>query len=164
MNKTKQKLRNEQRKLARLKKENKKLKARNKKLRQTNISLKKNNNLLRRKIRIKQGTIKRLRKSPTTKEEKEEKKEENKYFRYSIAFYNANYEKTFRAEVYTTSEQNATNIQNQLRIFINQRIGLMNKGMQKMFAQSSFLGLESDQVGNNDVGQSELNKMHFWID
>lgn len=144
----------EKRKLTKLKAKNEKLKARNKRLVTTNRSLEKKNTNLRNKI-IRQRRIIRA-KIPIPKEE-------ITIYRYSIAYFNANYDKTFRAEVYTTQQQ-GKDIQRQLDNFLRNRISHLNKGAQRIFHSSAFVGIESEQIGNNDLGQSELNRMHFWID
>jgi hypothetical protein len=159
MNKRQKRIRYEERKLKRLIERNKKLKARNKKLKATNISLKKKNSILRRNIRIKSSRLKRIKTDIKPKDQ-----EISSYYRYSIGYYNAIYDKTFRAEVYTTTEQSTTDVQRQLSVFLLNRIASMNKGVQALFRMSTFVGLESEEVGINDIGKSELNKMHFWID
>jgi hypothetical protein len=85
-------------------------------------------------------------------------------YRYSVAFFNSKYDKTFRSEVYSDHELNEQSIQNQLIEFTKKRVQLFNKGVQKMFNQSSFIGLESERIGTNDLGLSSLNRMYFRID
>jgi hypothetical protein len=100
-------------------------------------------------------------------EEYEEKeKEEDKIYRYSIAysFYGNGYGKTFRAEVYTKQKVSETQIHTKLEYFLRAKIANQNKGLQVMFNRATYEGLESEEVGKNDVGNSQLNRMFFYMD
>jgi len=139
-------------KLRKLKTQNVKLKKENRKLKRENKRLIKENRVYRREIQKRR-----------TKERKEAISQA-KLFRYSVAYYNSKYDKTFRSAIYTDHELNEGHTQKQLMQFTQKRISMLNKGLIKIFNQSSFLGFEAEPIGKNDIGLSSLNRMYFWID
>lgn len=101
---------------------------------------------------------------------KREKKKEVRYYRYSIAFFvhfrsdGDTIDKTFRSDIYTNHPLDNRMIEVKLIRFTNDKVSKLNMGLQAMYNRSQYLGLEGEEVGVNDVGHSQLNRMMFWID
>lgn len=105
------------------------------------------------------------------KRKKHKKVKRQSIYRYSIAYVyynkskdNGTYGRTFRAEVYTNNKHNNRVIERKLIVFLNSKMRNQNSGLQYMYNNSSYQGFESDEVGSNDIGRSELNRMRFYID
>lgn len=148
---------------AELRRELKRLRSRNRSLKRENKRLKKKNVQLR---RIDKQFVRRINKGKVgTHSEKEFRA--TSVYRYSVAFSNHKSKQggiTFRAEVYTLDIKNKDEITRVLTTFLLRRVGMQNKGLQRMLANASFRGLEDEKMGANDVGGSELNRMTFHID
>ena len=84
--------------------------------------------------------------------------------RYSIAYFNSSYDKTFRAEIYTNMKRNEKVIERQLKVFLHKKVSELNPGLQALFKRASFIGFEAEDVGQNDVGNSSLNRFYFYTD
>lgn len=129
------------------------------KLKRKSKPTRKQKKILKRKQIIQQKRNERI-----IKAQYEEQEQKANYYRYSIGYFNAIYDKTFRAEVYTTAKMNENSAKAQLEAFLSRRISMQNKGLQKMYHLSEYMGFEAEEIGVNDLGSSQLNKMHFWID
>lgn len=165
MNATQRKLAADKRLIAKLRKENKALKAKNRRLTKKDKKLVKQNRQLSKSSKQHQVPKKIPRDqigiTPPTSVSGVS------YYRYSVSYFNAHSPPggmTIRAEVYTNYPLDKYAITSQLQQFIRMRISHSNKGLQKIFAGAMYVGTEARQIGSNDVGRSQLNRMHFSVD
>ena len=112
-------------------------------------------------------TNKILRKERLKREKEKERVEkasnEQQLYRYSISYYNGNYDKTFRAEVIVIGKRDNDLMFSKLDSFLISSISRRNKGLQIMFKKSQYIGLESELIGHNDA-KGDLNRFHFSLD
>lgn len=149
----KKKLDSESRKLKKLRDQNKRLREQNKKLRTENQQLEKKNRRLKAKV-------KRLEK----RQEVQTKEEVHSgIYRYSIDYYCDYVEKNFRAEVYTDRRLNENVIRRQLEMALRQRVA-ENKDLSYLLRRSIIQGFEAEEVGINDAGRSQLNRIYCYIE
>lgn len=93
------------------------------------------------------------------------KQEGAKVRRYSISFaLGGNYNKNFRAEVYTYHPYREDVIAQELTNFIHKKVSQGNRGFRELFAKASFQGIESETVGVNDMSNKKLNVMYFYFE
>ena len=131
------------------------------------------------KLRYKRKQEKRLRNVRKRKYKKQSKFKERKIskrrivqqekkqafiHRYSIGFYNAKYDKTFRAEIYVTTPKNEKQMIAILKHSLDRWMESHNAGFQAMYKRSKYMGLESEYVGSNDVGRSQIGRVLYSID
>jgi len=91
-------------------------------------------------------------------------KEERRYYRYSIAYYHTKYHKTFRAEIYTDHPINEEWARKSLNLALKDWVNKHPTTVQALFNDSSYIGFESDEIGVNDVGLSELNRTRCFLE
>lgn len=86
-------------------------------------------------------------------------KQQKRFYRYSIAYFYVKYRKTFRAEIYTDQPINEEWARKSLILSLKDWVNKHPPAVQAMFNNSSYVGFETDEVGINDIGQSELNRI-----
>lgn len=87
-----------------------------------------------------------------------------KIYRYSVAYYNSGYDKTFRAEMISEKKLSNKQIEPLLFSSLQNRVSSLNSGLRKMFNRSAYIGYESEEVGRNDLNRySQLNKIYISI-
>lgn len=126
----------------------------------------------KRKIAKYKREAKTLRKQRISNKAQEDLKEKTKYetpkkrlMRYSIAYViGGSYNKSFRVEVYTPNAINEKIVINELNNFLHRKIQQGNVGLKKLFAKSSFQGIENESIGSNDLAGHKLNTMYFYFE
>ena len=95
---------------------------------------------------------------------KEQVTQETDIYRYSLHYLadNKSGSAEFRAEVYTLGKR--TNMQQTLKSFMDNKILDYNRGLQTFYKNSFLVGYEESEVGINDVGKAELNKLRFHVE
>lgn len=141
----KQKIKQLKRQLAGLKKQNRKLKKQNNQLKRTT-------------------TDKNIQRKVVKKYIKQQPPKHTGIYRASLHYLNKTsvYESEFYAEVHTMGKLADQYIKRQLLMAIQRK--LTNRGIQTMFNGSTLIGFENEEIGVNDLGGVELNRVRVTVE